>query len=284
MTKTVPGDIRHIPPEKHWAHFARSWKALKTYTYLGKETPYIDAGVVEETMPLRHDMRNAGGGIMVAPLCILAPEPYWRDDACVPAPVSMSYQIVDPAHDVTRLLVQRDVIHVGRQMGFSRSRIVDYHNHDRIIAVACGSGVSLGDVPPGFEPVDNPLDAVVDAPDMPSLRDAFGITADPGGGLAIAGVTPEIATPHATLHLGPIAIALEGAAMDAAACVAGGDAFQAESGTVLMVKPGTVGPFVATAAVVNPQGTRIAVEAQLADQGMAGRIVATASFVFHRLR
>jgi len=35
-------------------------------------------------MPLRHDMRNATGGILAAPLCIAAPEPYWLDDAVVP--------------------------------------------------------------------------------------------------------------------------------------------------------------------------------------------------------
>jgi hypothetical protein len=38
------GDIRVVSPEEHWAHFARAWVALKTYTYLGKRTPSMDAG------------------------------------------------------------------------------------------------------------------------------------------------------------------------------------------------------------------------------------------------
>jgi hypothetical protein len=74
-----------MSPEEHWKHFEKAWVALKSYTYLGKGTPVLDLGVDRETMPLRHDMRNSTGGITAAPLCIVAPEPYWRDDECVPA-------------------------------------------------------------------------------------------------------------------------------------------------------------------------------------------------------
>ena len=81
------GDIRTLTPAEHWEHFEKAWQALKSYTYLGKGTPYLDVGVDDESMPLRNDMRNSTGGITAAPLCILSPEPYWRDDECVPAPV-----------------------------------------------------------------------------------------------------------------------------------------------------------------------------------------------------
>jgi acyl-coenzyme A thioesterase PaaI-like protein len=47
-----------------------------------------------------------------------------------------------------------------------------------------------------------------------------------------------------------------------------------------MVKPGYVGPFVATATVLNPTGTRIGVEATLTDEGNRGRIIATACATF----
>jgi len=169
------GDIRTLSPEEHWAHFERSWLALRSYTYLGKTTPFLDAGVQSEAMPLRHDMRNSTGGIMAAPLCILSPEPWWRDEECVPAPVTMSYAVLDPAYDVRRLETLREVVSVGRQMGFSRSRIVDADDHGRIIALSTGSGVSLGGVPPGFSAVDNPVNLVADAPDLPALLDVFGI-------------------------------------------------------------------------------------------------------------
>ena len=57
---------------------------------------------------------------------------------------------------------------------------------------------------------------------------------------------------------------------------------QIESYTVLMVKPGYIGPFVATAKVVNPAGPRYGVEATLIDEGNKGRIIATASAAFRK--
>ena len=277
------GDIRTVTPEEHWKHFEKAWTALKSYTYLGKGTPFLDTGVTDESMPLRHDMRNSGGGVMAAPLCILAPEPYWRDDECVPAPVVMTYDIIDPAIDVKRLLVQREVISFGRQMGFSRSRIVDADNPKRIIAISTGSGVCLGDVPPGFEPVDNPINNAADSPDLPPLRDVFGIVSKGENRLEIEKVTPMIASPHTALHQGPINIALEAAAMDELERVTGTAAYQVQNYTVLLVKPGYVGPFVTSAVVVTPDGPVYGVEATMIDEGAGNLIIATASATFRRI-
>lgn len=276
------GDIRTVTPEEHWDHFAKAWVALKSYTYLGKGTPFLDVGVERETMPLRHDMRNSTGGVTAAPLCIAAPEPWWRDDECVPAPVTMTYSVLDPGHDVKRIEVLRDVISIGRQMGFSRSRIVDASDHSRVLAISTGSGVSLGDVPPGFTPVDNPVNDVEDSPDLPPLRDVFGIVTGPDGTVQIDSVTPMISSPHSALHQGTINIALEAAAMDELERVHGTIDFQVEEWTVLMVKPGYIGPFRARAAVVG--GTdRVGVDVTLTDEGHNGRIIATASAAFRRV-
>jgi hypothetical protein len=277
------GDIRTMSPQEHWQHFAKSWVALQSYTYLGKGTPYLDRGVDREIMPLRHDMRNSTGGIMAAPLCIASPEPWWRDDECVPAPVTMSYDILDPARDVKRIEVLREVISRGRQMGFSRSRIVDADDHTRVIAISTGSGVSLGGVPPGFEPVDNPVVELDDSPDLPTLRDVFGVAPGPAGVLQIDDVTPELSSPHSALHLGPINIALEAAATEELERVSGSSAFQVEHWTVLMVKPGYVGPFLARATVVGAHAPRVGVEATMTDEGNGGRTIATVSAAFGRV-
>ncbi len=276
------GDIRTLTPSEHWQHFEKSWIALQSYTYLGKGTPYLDIGVTKEVMPLRHDMRNSTGGVMAAPLCIACPEPYWRDDECVPAPVTMSYSILDPARDVGRVEVLRDVISVGRQMGFSRARIVDASDHERVIAITTGSGVSLGDVPPGFYLVDNPVNDTADSPDLPPLRDVFQIRPRADGTLEIPKVTPELSSPHSALHLGPINIALEAAAMDELQRTNATPDWQVESWTVLMVKPGYHGPFVASAVVVGA-GDRLGVEATMIDEGNRGRIIASASATFRRV-
>jgi hypothetical protein len=284
MGNEAYGDIREMTPDQHWKHFEESWRALKSYTYLGKPTPVLDIGAEKEEMPLRHDMRNSTGGITAAPLCVLSPEAYWRDDECVPAPVTMHYDIIDPAHDVKRLEVIRDVISVGRTMGYSRARIVDSDDPSRVIALSTGSSASLGDVPPGFYPVENPINDVEDSPDLPPLRDVFGITTGPSPGtLQIEKVTPMIASPHSALHQGPINIILEAAAMDELERVTGTVDHQVESYTVLMVKPGYDGPFVASAAVISGTGGRYGVESTLRDQGHGDRIIASASIAFRRV-
>lgn len=279
---TSHGDIRTVSAEEHWRHFEKTWRALSTYTYLGKTTPFLDAGVTREVMPLRHDMRNSSGGITAGPLCVLAPEPWWRDDECVPAPVTMTYEVLDPATDVRRLECLRDVISVGRTMGYSRSRIVDADDHSRVVAISTGSGASLGDVPPGFYPVDNPVNDVPDSPDLPPLREVFGIRQRADGVLVIDGVTPEIASPHSALHQGPINFALEAAAMDELERLLGSTDLQVEGYSVTFVKPGYTGPFVATATVVTPIGPRFGVEMTMRDEGAGNRIIATAAAVFRR--
>src|SRR5690625_243317 len=231
-------------------------------------------------MPLRRDMRNPSGGVMAAPLTILSPEPWWRDDECVPAPVTMTYDILDPGYDVQRLEVLRDVISVGRSMGFSRSRVVDATDQRRVIAISTGSGVSLGDVPPGFYPIDNPVDELVDSADLPPLREVFGIVRRGDGAVQIDKVTPKIASPHAALHQGAINIAMEAAMADEFERVMPAARLQVEHYTVMFVKPGYLGPFVATAALVGLQGARIGVEATMVDEGSGDRLIATASATF----
>jgi hypothetical protein len=226
-------------------------------------------------------MRNSTGGITAGPLCILAPEPDWSDDECVPAPVTMTYTILDPAYDVTRLETVREVISVGRSMGYSRSQIVDADDHSRVIAMSSGSGASLGDVPPGFYPVDNPVNDVADSRELPPLRDVFGISKRPDGSVEIEKVTPMIASPHSALHQGPINFALEAAAMDELERALGTVDLQVDFYSVMFVKAAYHGPFVASADLVSPAGPRYGVEMTMRDEGNNNRVVATASASFY---
>src|SRR5207302_1760423 len=271
---------RTVGPEKHWDQFTKAWTALLTYRYCGKLSPDLDAGVERETMPVRHDMRNSTGGIMASPLCVASPEPYWTDDQCVPAPVVMSYEIVDPARDVRQIEVFRDVISLGRRMGFSRSRVVDADHPDRLIALSTGTGVSLGDVPPGYEKVDNPPIPIEDSPELPPLHEVFGATRGPDGAWRLPELKAELSSPHAALHQGPINIVMEVAAMERAAAHADTDALQVESWTVMMVRPGLVGPFRAEAEVIGRGDDRLPVELTLRDVGKDDRVIATAVAVF----
>ncbi len=100
-------------------------------------------------------------------------------------------------------------------MGFSRSVVVDAVDHDRVIAVSSGTGVSLGDVPGGFEPVENPPLPIEDSPDLPPLSEVFGVVRGADGAWRLPELRPEHASPHAALHIGPLNVALETAANEA---------------------------------------------------------------------
>jgi hypothetical protein len=195
----------------------------------------------------------------------------------------MSYEVLDPARDVRQVVIERDVIHLGRTMGYSRSRTVDADNPERVIAVSSGMGVSLGDVPDGYEKIDNPPIDVEDSPDLPRLHEVFGAERGADSLWRLPPLRAEFSAPHAALHLGPINIVLEVAAMEAAADHAGTDALQVESWHVMMERPGVTGPFRAEARVNGAASSRIAVAATLHDEGKDDRAISTSMAIFQRV-
>ena len=280
----MPNDIRETPADEYWSDFENKWTALMTYRYLGKVSSALDNAPDGTTMPLRHDMRNAAGGIMAAPLCIAAPESGgMADDLYVPNPVIASMQILDDARDVKMVAVLSETIHLGRSMGFSRSRVVDLDNMDRVIALSTGMGVSLGAAPPGFEKVDNPPLDVEDSPSMPPLHQVFGASKRPDGTWILPELQGEFASPDAALHLGPIHIVLETAANDLAAERAGTDQLQIESWQVMFVARGKVGPFRTSGETFDGGQGRIGVRLNLHDEGNGDRVTSVGSGVYRRL-
>ena len=170
-------------------------------------------------------------------------------------------------------------------MGYSRTRIVDADDHRRVIAISSGSGASLGGVPPGFYPIDNPVNDVADSPNLSLSAHRVRHPGAPRRGvhLEIEKVTPMIASPHSALHQGPINFALEAAATDELERALGTVDLQIDFYSVMFVKAGYRGPFVATADLVNPSGPRYGVEMTMRDEGNNNRIIATASASFYRV-
>ncbi len=276
-------DIRDVTSDRHWEAFEELWTGLMSYRYLNKTTPSLDTGFANdelESMPLRHDMRNAHGGIMAAPLAIGCPEPSWNDDQVVPAPVVSFTQILDDARGVERIEVLREVINFGRTMGFTRSKVVDAADHSRVISTSAGMGVSLGDVPDGYEAVDNPLIPVEDSPDMPRLHEVFGVVKGDDGWYRLPELTKETSAPHAALHLGPIHIVFDTTAHELAEQAAGTERIQVESWYVMFVKPGLIGPFRCEGEAITGRSGRISVNLTLFDEGRDNRTITTGSGVF----
>jgi hypothetical protein len=160
----------------------RRWTGLLSYRYIGRNHSSMNIGDTDDTIVIRHDMRNEAGGIMVAPLAIASPEGCQTDMVAVPNPVIGSVQIVDPGYDVKRVeIVGSGNVHQGRMMGYGRCKIVDADNPDRVIAFNEGQGAIIGIPPEGLGKMDvSGTELVIeDSPDLPPLWQAFGASRRP---------------------------------------------------------------------------------------------------------
>lgn len=277
-------DIRELKEDKdaYAAELTRRWTGLLSYRYIGRRYGSMDIGADgDDVVNLRHDFRNSTGGLMVAPLAIASPEGGGRSDLeVVPNPVIHCAQILDPAHDVKRIEVCSETLKLGRQMGFSRSKIVDADNPDRVIAFTEGQGASIGDVPEGLEKMpEKPLN-IVDSPDLPPLWKVFGASRRADGHWSLPELTVEVASPDAALHIGPQHVVLETAAMDAAAERTGTDRLQILSWHVMFLARGKVGPFRVDAEAVGGRSGQVGVRMLMIDEGNDSRAVTSASAMF----
>ena len=279
----MPRDIRELleDPDAYAAELRRRWGGLLSYRYLGRRYASMDLGPVDDTVTLRRDMRNAAGGLLLSVVGIASPEGGGMSDLeAVPNPVIHSCQIIDAGVDVRRIEVVSETLKRGRQMGYSRSRIVDADRPSRLLAVTEGQGIAIGTPPGGLErmPVD-PID-VVDGPDLPPLWQVFGGHHRPDGHWALPVLADDVASPDAALHLGPQFVILETAAMAAAASRAGTDGLQGVSSHVMFLARGKVGPFRAEPDVDLGAGGMVAVRVLLFDEGNDDRPITAASYQF----
>ena len=279
----MPRDIRELrdDPVAYAAELRRRWGGLLSYRYIGRTWGSMDVGPTDDTVTLRRDMRNACGGILLAVLGIASPEGGGKSDLeAVPNPVIHSCQVLDPGGDVRRIQVVSEVLKHGRQMGYSRSRIVDADRPDRVLALTQGQGISLGAPPSGLERMPVEPIVVEDGPDLPPLWQVFGAMRRPDGHWALPVLSAEVASPDAALHLGPQFVLLETAASELAADRAGTDRLQAISSHVMFLARGKVGPFRADAEALPGSDGVVAARILLHDEGADDRAVTAGSYQF----
>ena len=271
-------DIREGPVEEYWDRLREMMgpDGLITYWYLGRA---FNQAVDPETVRLRRDMRNSTGAIMAAPLAIAAPETGgWRDREVIPAPVTYGLHILDDARDVVEIRVSRSTVRRGAKVGFSRSLITDAADSSRVIAITTGVGVTLGDAPQSFRPVDVPPQ-MPDTADLPPLHVVFGARRS-SDGWRLPALTSRHASTSASLHLGPIHVVFEAAATELAAELAQTEAVEVRDWDVHFVSPGRTGPFrVHTDGWAGPHG-RVMVRFTLVDEGRDRVVVAAGAAAF----
>jgi hypothetical protein len=277
-------DIRELKndPEAYAAELEERWTGLLSYRYIGRNHSSMNTGPVDDTVTLRRDMRNVTGGLLVASLSISAPEGnVGPDTETVPNPVIHSCQILDPARDVARIeVVESEVLHAGSRMGYSRSKIVDADDHDRVIAFTEGQGAKIGAVPEGLEKMPENKLEIVDSPDLPPLWKVFGGARRADGRWTLPELSVEFASPDAALHIGPQHVILETAAIDLASGLAGTDRLQMASWHVMFLARGKVGPFRVEGEAVRGAAGKVGARMVLHDEGNDDRAVTSASAVF----
>jgi hypothetical protein len=276
-------DIRELTdsPEAYAAELRRRWGGLLSYRYIGRSYASMDLGPEDNTVIIRRDMRNPTGGLLFAVLGIAAPESgHMSDLVAVPNPVIHSCQILDPGRDVRRIEVVSEELKVGRQMGYSRAKIVDADRPGRTLALIEGQGVSIGTPPEGLERMEaNPLE-VVDSPDLPPLWQVFGGHRRDDGHWVLPELAVELASPDAALHIGPQFVIGETAAADAAAELAGTDSVQGVSSHVMFVSRGKAGPFRVEAEPMPGSDGMLAVRTVMHDEGVDDRVTTVGSYLF----
>src|ERR1700729_4587589 len=104
----MTGELRDIrefidDTEAYRDELHRRWTGLLSYRYIGRNHDSMNIGEDYNTVRIRRDMRNAAGGIMMAPLAISSPEGCQTDMVAVPNPVISSVQLIDPGYDVSRI-------------------------------------------------------------------------------------------------------------------------------------------------------------------------------------
>jgi acyl-coenzyme A thioesterase PaaI-like protein len=276
-------DIRELTddPQAYAEELRSRWGGLLSYRYIGRLYSSMDPRAVDDTVTVRSDMRNATGGLLFAVLGISAPESgHMSDLEAVPNPVIHSCQILDPGRDVRRIEVVSQELRRGRQMGYSRAKIVDADQPERVLALIEGQGVSIGVPPDGLAKMEVDAIEVIDSPDLPPLWQVFGASRRPDGHWSLPELSVEVASPDAALHIGPQFVVLETAALDAAAEFCGSVALQGVSTHVMFLARGKAGPFRVEAEPMAGADGLVAVRVLLHDEGNDDRIVTSGVYVF----
>ncbi len=280
-------DIRELAdsPQEYAAELRRRWGGLLSYRYIGRSYASMDVGPEDNTVTLRRDMRDGAGGVLLAVFGISAPESgHMSDLEAVPNPVVHSCQILDPGVGVERIEIVSEELRRGRQMGYSRAKIVDADHPARVLALIEGQGVSIGTPPGGLEKMEaNPLD-IVDSPALPPLWEVFGARLRNTGHWALPELSADVASPDAALHVGPQFVVLETAAIHRAAELTGTTRLHGVASHVMFMARGKAGPFRVEAEPMSGPDGAVAVRVVMYDEGADDRVTTAGSYLLRAVQ
>lgn len=260
--------------ESPFGVWATSMDNLVSYRYLGCSSMLQDRLHAEGSLRMRRDLRTQGG-LLSAPLAISALDTagITIDRHYQVAPTQIDVHLFDDGDGLDEVRILGDVLREARTQVFTEARLEDRADPERVVAWVTTDWAIMAPTPPGYEYVD-PSPGVADSPDLPPLAEAYDASRRGDGTYVINGLSPRVGAVR--LHHGPMLVALEAAALDAARASTGTDALRVEHCSTRIVTSGKVGPFVASAVVVAQVGPTVACRAELRDQGAGDVPVAVA--------
>jgi acyl-coenzyme A thioesterase PaaI-like protein len=263
-----------------YGEWAGTMGSLMSYRYLASRPSVVDDGHAEGLMRLRHDLRSPGG-MLGAPLAIamldVAGINIDRINICALTQVNLN--LLDQSADINEVFIRGRVLHQARTAMFTEAQFYDASQPDRVIGFGAANWSIIAQTPEGFVYPD-PGIGIPDSADAPPLWQAYTGRRRADGRLEIPGMAPEVGT--TLLHHGPIQVVLEAAGFEAAAACVGTDRLALHALATTLLRPGRVGPFVATPTVFPISNDAVACRVELHDEGNAGRLIA-ATFVRFRV-
>lgn len=279
-------DIRDLTadPAAYASELQRRWGGLLSYRYIGRNHGSMNVGPTDDTVAVRSDMRDAGGGILLSVFGIASPEGGLVSDLeAVPNPVVHFCQILDAGVGVTRFEVRTEDLKRGRSMAYSRSLLVDADEPSRVLAVTEGQGVTIGVPPGGLQKMAVDPIEVIDSPDLPPLWQIFGGRQMDADTWVLPELSVEVASPDAALHVGPQFVMTETAARSSVAEVAQPDALAGVSSHTMFLARAKHGPFRFVAEPLAGAGDTVAARTLVYDDGANEKLVTVATHVFRRV-
>ncbi len=279
-------DIRELAsdPVAYAAELQRRWGGLLSYRYIGRHHASMNVGAVDDTVTVRHDMRDVTGAILLSVFGIASPEGGVVSDLeAVPNPAVHSCQVLDAGVDVARFEVRTEGLKRGQRMAYSRSLIVDADYPARVLAITEGQGVTIGAPPEGLQKMTVERLDVVDSPDLPPLWQVFGGRQVDAKTWSLPELTAEVASPDAALHVGPQFVMTETAARNAVVEFSGTTTVVGVSSHTMFLARAKSGPFRFTAEPIPGADGLTAARTQVYDDGADGKLVTVATHVFRRV-
>ncbi|WP_322750314.1 MULTISPECIES: hypothetical protein [unclassified Frankia] len=255
-----------------YGEWAGTRGVLMSYRYLASRPKAIDRDHAEGWIALRPDLR-APGGVLAAPLAIamLDVAGINVDPINILALTQVDLEVIDPSSDVDEVHLVGHVTCETRSQIFTEVRMHDGANPERAIGFGTANWSVIAPTPAGFT-YPEPGTGIEGLDVVPPLYEAYTGRRRDDGRLEIPSLTPKIGTDR--LHHGPMLVVCEAAAIQAAAEHLGTDALAVEHLGLTIVRPGRVGPFVASPVFIGVAGRAVAVRVELHDDGNGGRLFA----------